>query len=325
VQNPKEAHMPTVHRTWSVAGPFDLARTAAFSFGAKDAELFDGTYRMAFCLDGYRSSAGVVVRQPSARTVEFEVIATGGSEVEVAVRQAARILSIDVDAGPFLALAERDPVLAPLVAAAPGLRPPLFSSAYEALAWAVLSARRPRRQMTEVRNRLAAEYGQRFVLAGSPLFAFPLPESLLRVVEFPGLTAEKIRRLHGIARAALDGTLDTATLRGLPPAEAAARARGLEGIGPFYSELLTVRALGHTDVLPSTEPQVRARLAGLLGTPDDVTQAQFERLAQAWRPWRTWACVYLRAVDPEPGRAGGRVSAPPQMADAGPSAIRPSA
>jgi 3-methyladenine DNA glycosylase/8-oxoguanine DNA glycosylase len=53
----------------------------------------------------------------------------------------------------------RDPVIGRLQEAAPGLRPMLFYSPYEAAAWAILSARRPQRQMAEVRQRLSEDTG----------------------------------------------------------------------------------------------------------------------------------------------------------------------
>lgn len=104
--------------------------------------------------------------------------------------------------------------------------------------------------------------------------------------------------------AAFDGRLDTFDLRRLPVPEEWAVLQTLDGIGPFYAELTAVRALGHTDVLPANEPRVRARLGELLGRSEPVEQAEFAALAERWRPWRTWACVHIRAVDP-PARPPG--------------------
>jgi DNA-3-methyladenine glycosylase II len=283
-------------RRLSLEGPFDLARTAAFSFGPKAREAFDGTYRMAFCVDGYQTSAAVAITQPSPEQLSVE-IAGDAVDPDVVVRQVARILSVDVDSRGWVTLAEQDEVLAPLVAAAPGLRPPLFSSAYEALAWSVLSARRPRAQMTKVRNALARAAGVGLTVAGEQLWAFPLPEAMLTVSEFPGLNGQKLERLHGVAAAAAAGGLDTAVLRSMPVGQAEASALKLDGIGPFYAQLLTVRTLGHTDLLPSGEAKLLAVLGARLGRDEPVSQAEFAVLAERWRPWRTWASVHLRAVD----------------------------
>lgn len=285
-----------ITRSLSLEGPFDLSRTAAFSFGPKGREAFDGTYRMAFCVDGYQSSAAVAITQPLPDQLSVE-IAGDAVDPDVVVRQVARILSVDVDSRPWITLAEQDEVLAPLVAAAPGLRPPLFSSAYEAMAWSVLSARRPRAQMTQVRNELARAAGAGLTVAGEQLWAFPLPEAMLSVSEFPGLNDQKLERLHGVAAAAAAGELDTAAIRAMPIGQAEASAQKLDGIGPFYAQLLTVRTLGHTDQLPSGEAKVLTVLGARLGRGEPVTQDEFAVLAERWRPWRTWASVHLRAVD----------------------------
>jgi len=98
-----------------------------------------------------------------------------------------------------------------------------------------------------------------------------------------------------IAAAALDGVLDTEALRMRDVEEVATELRRFEGIGPFYSELVTVRSLGHTDVLPTTEPRAVAATGARLGR-DAFTAADLEETAEAWRPWRTWACVAIRAA-----------------------------
>ena len=75
----------------------------------------------------------------------------------------------------------------------------------------------------------------------------------------------------------------------------ASTLRRLEGIGPFWSELVTVRTLGHTDVLPTTSPAWSPPPPSRLGR-DRLSVADFAEVAEAWRPWRTWACVALRAA-----------------------------
>jgi len=283
-------------------GRFDLKQSLTFGFGQREAATDTAqapTMPLGFVLDGYDEQVGVVVsQQPSgALTVD---IAGGRLESRDAARgQVARALSLDIDATGWDALGERDELVGALQAARPGLRPPLFYSAYEALAWAVLSARRPRQQMATLRAQLSAVHGATIDVAGEQILVMPTPRQLLSVLSFPGLSAEKIERLHGVARAALDGALDTAELRSLPTDEAAARLRKLDGIGPFYAELVIVRALGHTDVLPSAEPQLLALAGELVGAGRALTPAELDAYGRGhWTPWRTWACVAVRAAGP---------------------------
>ncbi|MEZ0446326.1 DNA-3-methyladenine glycosylase family protein [Cellulomonas sp. ICMP 17802] len=280
-----------------VRGRFDLVQSIGFGFGQRDAG--DGSVmRLAFCLDGYVTQVGAAVTQPAPDVLSCEVL--GDADPSLVAAQVARVLSVDVDATGYDELGARDPLVGAAQSRRPGLRPPLFYSAYEALLWSVLSARRPQRQMAGVRAALARAHGRVFEVAGQQLAAVPLPADLLGVADFSGIPAPKIPRLHGIARAALDGALDTATLRALDPAAAATELQRLDGIGPFYSELVTVRALGHTDVLPVNEPMVRSVVARALGEDEPLSPDRLTEVAEAWRPWRTWVAVAMRAGSVSP-------------------------
>lgn len=131
-----------------------------FGFGQRQTVAFDGVMRLAFCVDGdgYRRQVGTAVRQDADGAVRGE--ASGNADIAIVRAQVARVLSLDRDGREFVAISDRDPVMARLLAVAPGLRPPLFYSPYEAAAWSVLSARRPAAQMAEVRRRLIEDrYG----------------------------------------------------------------------------------------------------------------------------------------------------------------------
>lgn len=285
-------------RTFTITpdGPFSLAEAATFGFGQRSDASWDGVMRLAFCVDGYAEQVGVEVRQDDADIVHGTVI--GDGDLAAIRRQVARVLSLDHDGREFTKVGERDEVIGRLQQAAPGLRPPLFYSPYEAAAWSVLSARRPARQMMTVRARLSEAHGVPFELAGQTLAAFPLPEALLTVDSFPGIQSEKIERLHGVAKAALNGQLDAAKLLELDPAEAMSRLQAIKGIGPFYSSLIVIRGTGFADVLPLGEPQALELTAKLYGLAEPLDEAKFREVAEVWKPLRTWAIVLIRAAGP---------------------------
>lgn len=274
-----------------VLGELDLRQSVEFGFGQRDATSYAGSMTLAMCLDGYHEQAAVVVRAEEGG-LSCEVL---GGDPEAAAGQAARVLSADVDGTGYDDLGRRDELVGSLQRARPGLRPPLFHSAYEAVCWSVLSARRPLRQGARLRERLSTEHGRVFGLPGGDVAAFPTPDQLLGVTELPGLPAVAIPRLHAIAEEARDGELDTAVLREMEPGEAAAALQRLPGIGPFYAELVVLRALGHTDVPPMNEPRVRALAAELVGV-DELDEEGFTTLAAGWAPWRTWTAVAVRAA-----------------------------
>jgi DNA-3-methyladenine glycosylase II len=281
-------------RTLRPQGAFDLTQSIGFGFGQRDAGR-DGVMRLGFVTDDLTRQVGVAVTQDGG-SLQLEV--TGEGDLDAIARQTARILSVDIDATGWDALGRTDPLIGRLQRARPGLRPPLFHSAYEATAWSVLSARRPHQQMAEVRRQLSLRHGASVVVAGEQVPVFPTPGQLVELADFDLLPEVKMRRLRGVATAALDGRLDTESLRALPVDEAETLLRELDGIGPFYAQLVTVRALGHTDVAPTAEPMVLAEAGRLLGRDNPLTGPEFLEVAQRWSPWRTWASVAIRAAGP---------------------------
>jgi len=295
--------MATRSFTIKPVGEFSLMESALFGFGqrmrpagvgARELQ-FDGVMRLAFCLDGYHDQVGVELRQDE-RVVH--AVVHGPGELDAIQRQVARVLSLDHDARGFTEVGRRDPVIGQLQRAAVGLRPPLFYSPYEAAVWSVLSARRPGWQMARVRAELSEAHGAAFELAGEWLAALPTPSQLLAVEGFPGIDPDRLARMHGGARAALAGQLDVGRLQALGPDEAMADVQRLKGIGAFYAGLIVIRAAGFVDVLPSSEPKALELVRELYDLPALPSQAQFEAIAEAWRPWRTWATVLLRAAGP---------------------------
>lgn len=284
-------------------GPFSLREAAMFGFGHRHETDFDGVMRLAFCTDDFAGQVGVAVRQQGS--VVHGTI-TGRADPAAVRRQVARMLSLDHDARDFLQVGQRDPGIGRLQSAVPGLRPVLFYSPYEAAVWSVLSARRRPAQATALRDRLGALHGATIRVAGRELPALPTPTQLLAVQELPGLSEQRLTWLRAIARAAVDGRLDPATLVAMEPERAMARLRELDGIGPFYAALILIRAAGVTDVFPVGEPRALALAGELYGLDRPATADEFAERAELWRPWRTWATVLIRAVTPrlsEPARS----------------------
>jgi len=281
-----------------IRGPFSLRAAAGFGFGPNEGRPppFDGAMRLAFPVDGGSGYAGVVARQPTENgPLELELHLRDDAPPEAVAGQVARILSLDHDGDAFLAVGEADPVLGRLQRAHPGQRPVLFHSPYEAAAWSVISARRPATVAAITRRRIADELGVGFTLSGQQLAAFPQPEALLEIGPGPGLPAEKVARLHGVAGAALDGDLDVGRLHELGPEQAVEAVQRLRGIGPFYAGLIVLRAAGFADAILSVpEAKGLAHTQRFYGLDRSPTLDEFAALAEPWRPFRTWAIVLIR-------------------------------
>ena len=95
----------TQHTAIEITGPYDLREIGLMGFGHRDERSFDGTMRMAFCLDGgYERSVGVAARQDGHRLL-LEVVTEDGplteGELDALPRQVARVVSLDHDGAAF--------------------------------------------------------------------------------------------------------------------------------------------------------------------------------------------------------------------------------
>ena len=242
-------------------------------FGPREASP-DGTLRLAFARDDHAGTAGVVVT-PAGDHVRLEV--HGDGDPDAVAAQAMRVLGLHVDASGWAALADADPDLRPAWRRRPGFRPVGFHGPWEAAAWAVLSLRRGRAQAVALRQGLAERLGDPYELGGVALHAFPPPDRVLAAGEL-GLPSTPADRLRGLAQAALAGALDAETIAAAEPQDARGGLLELPGIGPFWADLVLLRAAGRTDAPLGGVPRMEL--------PDDVTER--------WRPWRAWAATLLR-------------------------------
>jgi DNA-3-methyladenine glycosylase II len=286
--------IPTNRITIPTRGPFSLEELALFGFGHRNERSFDGVMRMAFRVDhDLETAVGVEVRQ---RGDQLDLTVHGKADPDVVAAQVARVLSCDHDGDGFADLGRRDPVIGALRKAAPGLRPALFYSPYEAAVWSVISARRARPQGIRLRERLNDAHGDAFELAGETVTALPAPSRLAALTELPGLPADRIPRLHAVAEAARRGDLDADHLVALGPEASQQAVQELPGIGPFYSALIVVRACGFADVLPHDEARSRQAVHELYGITTPMTDEEYATFAERWKPYRTWAVVLIRAA-----------------------------
>lgn len=277
-------------------GPFSLAAArdfaGGFPAGIGGGGIGDGSITLAFPVEGTEASAAMELWQDADGVVRGRTDADPAL-VDGAIRQASRSLSLDHDGSGWPAVGDRDEVIGRLQRGHDFLRPVCFYSAYEAATSFVIGQRISRRQSAVIKRRLAEQLGDRPTIAGVEVPAFPRPTRLLELTDAPGLNAEKVRRLHGLARAALDGVLDTERLRGLPEDEALASLLALPGVGPFTANGILYRGYGLADGLPGADELGQTVIHDLYGL-DHVTTADVERIAEAWRPYRMWAVVLLR-------------------------------
>jgi DNA-3-methyladenine glycosylase II len=268
--------------TTEVYGAWSLATSRQFWEGfapnALSGQEPTGQLSAVFRVDADWSRAQVRVSQHEDTA---RIALSGDGDLDAAARQVCRFLSLDVDARGWPDVARRDRVIADAQQQLPGLRPCGFYSPYEAAAWSVLSQRIRITQAAKLRADLVDRHGDDG--------AFPAPHRLRNLdLDLPG---RKTEYLHAVVEAALDGRLDADRLHAVDPEQAIATVQDIKGIGPFAAELVVLRGANAPDVLPHHERRLDAEITERYG-PD----RSLDQIATAWRPYRTWATVHLRAL-----------------------------
>lgn len=278
----KAGHMTRLETVHEIVGPWSLATSKRFWEGFAPGRLASQTetagIQTTFLCDTDWQRVDAVITQdgPSVR-----IVVEGPGDLDAATEQVRRLLSIDIDARGWPDVAARDEVVAEAQARLPGFRPCGFFSPYEAAVWSVLSQRLQMRQAVAIKTRLTLQLGDDG--------AFPSPATLRAAsLTLPGRKAEY---LHAIAEAALDGQLSGTYLRSLQSSEAFIQVQSILGMGPFSAELVVIRGANFPDVLPRNEGRLSEEVMKRYG-PD----RSIDEIAEAWKPFRSWAGVHLRAL-----------------------------
>lgn len=283
--------MPTTRIAFS--GPFDLDVSASFlcgfAPGAGTSSADEGSLALGFLRDGTYAPTVVRVRQ-DGRGVEVEHEAEDDGAIAA---QVARILSLDHDGRAMAEIARRDPVVRAELSRRPGFRPVAFPSPYEAAVWGVLAQRTTMTQASALKRRLSIATRSVATGLGAMFFPAPTPEAVLCLDRFAGLAEEKLARLHAVARAALAGELDAATLRAMPEDEALARLQTIRGVGAWTSQHVLYRGAGVADAFPDAEPRVLRAIGEAYGLGRTATADEALEKMEGWRPLRMWISVLL--------------------------------
>jgi AraC family transcriptional regulator of adaptative response / DNA-3-methyladenine glycosylase II len=261
----------------------------------------DGSYRRTLRLP---YGHGIATLTPQGDHIACLLSLTDLRDLTQAISRCRWLLDLDADP---VAVDERlraDPLLAPLVDAAPGRRVPRTTDAAEFAVRAVLGQQVSTAAARTHAARLVAAHGERVEDpaggggdgGGGLTHLFPTPEALA-ALDPEALALPRSRRttLTTLVGALADGSL----VLDLDSDWDAARAQLLQlpGFGPWTTEVIAMRALGDPDAFLPSDLGIR-RAAQELGLPH--TPAALTARAAQWRPWRAYAVQYLWATDAHP-------------------------
>jgi AraC family transcriptional regulator, regulatory protein of adaptative response / DNA-3-methyladenine glycosylase II len=278
--------------------PFDAESTIGF-LGARAVpgteEMSDSVYRRSLSLP---HGGAIVELQPESAAVRCRLRLDDLRDLTAAVACCRRLLDLDADPEAVSEQLKRDRYLGELVSSRPGLRVPGCADGFELAVRAVIGQQVSVGAARTVAAKLVERYGEPL---DDPLpsitHRFPAPAALAQV-DPPDLPMPKSRgrALRELARLVDRGDLSLDA--GAEPATTVAGLLSVPGIGPWTASYISMRALGDPDAYPVGDAGLRRALERRGHAVDRVTE---ERLAEAWRPWRSYAVVHLwRSLGDEP-------------------------
>lgn len=248
-----------------------------------------GVYTRTLVLQGRH--AVIQVRKGRGPRLQLTVYGVAPAALPGLLAKVRRVFDLDAALAPIEAHLGRDPLLARLIAARPGLRVPQGWDGFEQAMRTVLGQQISVAGAMTLAARLVLRYGQPLALqADYPAglsHVFPLPAALVEQdLSVLGMPRSRARTLSTVARALLN---DPQLLKpGADLAHWVQRLCQLPGIGPWSAQYLALRQLGAGDAMPVSD-LVLIKALRLLEGPD----AQLAERARAWSPWRAYAAQHL--------------------------------
>jgi AraC family transcriptional regulator of adaptative response / DNA-3-methyladenine glycosylase II len=178
-----------------------------------------------------------------------------------------------------------DPMLRRWMDADPGLRVPGCWDGFELAVRAILGQQISVKGATAIAGRIASTFGRPFSGPAGLTHFFPTPKVLAEAdLNSVGITKSRARTIRDLARAVCEGKI---SFGGVVDSEAfLASLCEIHGIGNWTAQYVAMRALREPDAFPSGD-------LGLLRCLGLTDPRKLEQRAEAWRPWRAYAAMYL--------------------------------
>ncbi|MDA8073282.1 MAG: helix-turn-helix domain-containing protein [Actinomycetota bacterium] len=253
-------------------------------------EVRAGAYRRTLRLP---NGNGIVALTPRDDHVACRLVLDDLRDIPTAIARCRRLLDLDADPEAITDALCADPLLASVVAKAPGRRIPRSVDGAEMALRVVLGQQVSTRAARTHAARLAECHGTRVDdPAGALSRVFPSPEAL-RELDPAALAMPEARReaLLALVGALAGGVIELDA--GADRERARHQLAGIAGIGPWTLEAIAMRALGDPDAFPATDLGV-VKGAAALGLP--TTSATLIARSRRWQPWRSYGVQYLWAT-----------------------------
>jgi AraC family transcriptional regulator, regulatory protein of adaptative response / DNA-3-methyladenine glycosylase II len=248
-------------------------------------------YARSVQLDGVQGTVAIQAADGHAlrATVRFPKLAA----LPAIIARLRRVFDLAADPVAIAAHLAKDPALAPLVKARPGLRVAGAWDGFELAIRAVLGQQITVSAAVGLAGRLVAAHGERLAHPDASLtHVFPRPEALAAVdLTSLGMPRSRAAALSAVAAAAIaDPHLFERTC-GLD--DAVRRLRSIRGVGEWTAQYIALRQLREPDAFPAADIGLLRAIASCEGR--EHSSSELLDRANTWRPWRAYAAQHLWA------------------------------
>ena len=279
--------------------PYDWSSMLAFlrARAIAGVEWIDGErYCRTFTQDGELGTVEIS-HLPERESLSVTIRVGNLKALPAVIARVRRVFDLGADVAEIGAHLAQDALLAPLIAARPGLRAPGGWDGFELAMRAILG-----QQVTvEAARQLA---GHLVRLCGRPLLAaqrthaalthaFPMAAQVKAADLAPlGMPNARKTALTSLAEAALANPDLFQPLASVE--ETVARLRAIRGVGEWTAHYIALRAVRETDAFPASDIGL---LRGAARNGTRPSPAELQDRAEPWRPWRAYAAQHLWAAD----------------------------
>ncbi|HEX4036288.1 MAG TPA: DNA-3-methyladenine glycosylase [Solirubrobacteraceae bacterium] len=167
---------------------------------------------------------------------------------------------------------------------------------YAALVRTIVGQQLSTKAARAIWNRLLEHFGGRAPTPEQVLAADP---EELRAAG--GLSRSKTTYLRSLAEHVIEGSLELGRLEELDDDAVIAELVAVKGIGEWSAHMFLMFQLGRPDVIAPGDLGIRRGIQITYGLEEMPTPAEVVERAEAWRPYRTAACLLLwRSLDAVP-------------------------
>jgi AraC family transcriptional regulator of adaptative response / DNA-3-methyladenine glycosylase II len=260
-----------------------------------------GSYRRTISLHG-RSGYFEVSLDDSRPALVVRIEFGDPHSLIFIVERIRAMFDLNADWAAIVQSLKSDPALAARVEADAGLRVPGCWNGFELATRAILGQQITVKGATSMAGRMVSAFGKPFTGARGLTHLFPSPEVLAEAhLGNIGLTGARAETIRALARAVRAGRVN---FEGVVDSDAfLSRLCEIPGIGKWTAQYVAMRALGEPDAFPSTD-------LGLLRALTLQTPRELEDRAEAWRPWRAYAAMYLWRIASQGVRGENKLPSP---------------